>query len=226
MVGSNQTRSRRVVSLLVAVSLLSGLMVLTAGSALAKPSGGNNSASAKQCKNWQSLYKEDGSGFVDKSDCTSYAAKGGTILTSPPQLPNVVIVLGFTAASGTYEASGATFGPSPTPGGVSGGLHRPAIDVSTGLSQGCSFTSYLGFQAGGIALVDVGGCDYPTKVREAQNAGAVAVIVMNDVAGDPVTMEGTEPSAIIPAVMVSYEDGILLKYVVIPGSAVTVAAAP
>jgi hypothetical protein len=84
LVGSNQARSRRVVSLLVALSLLSGLMVLTAGSALAKPSGGNNSDSAKLCKNWQSLYKEDGSGFVDKSDCTSYAAKGGTILTSPP----------------------------------------------------------------------------------------------------------------------------------------------
>ena len=225
MVGSNQTRSRHVVSLLVALSLLSGLMVLTAGSALAKPSGGNNSASAKQCKNWPSLYKEDGSGFVDKSDCTSYAAMGGTILTSPPQLPNVVIVLGFTPASGTYEASGATFGPSPTLPGVTGGLHL-VNDGSTGTSQGCSFTSYLGFQAGGIALVDVGGCDYPTKVRNAQNAGAVAVIVMNDVPGDPVTMEGTEPSAIIPAVMVSYEDGILLKFLVIPGSAVTVAAAP
>ena len=186
-------------------------MVLTAGSALAKPSGGNNSASAKLCKNWQSLYKEDGSGFVDKSDCTSYAAKGGTILTSPPvpPLPHRVTVHFPSPAEGTYEAAGATFGPAPTPNGVIGLLYL-ARD-GNGTSQGCTPVAFFGMPAGSIAIVDVGGCEYTDKVLNAEANGAVAVLVLNDVPGDPVTMEGTAPSASIPAVMVSQDDGILIK---------------
>ncbi|HEU5113046.1 MAG TPA: PA domain-containing protein [Acidimicrobiia bacterium] len=210
----------------MALSLLSGLMVVTAGSAVAKPSGGNNSADAKLCKNWQSLYKEDGSGFADKGDCTSHAAEGGTILTSPPPppaLPYQVTILPPSPGSGNYEAAGATFGPTPTQAGVTGPLFL--ANDGNGTSQGCSTASFAGMPAGSIAIVDAGGCEFTFKALNAQANGAVAVIVLNNVPGDPVTMEGTAPSLGIPAVMVSQEDGFVIKATLIGGSGI-VSAAP
>jgi hypothetical protein len=46
----------------------------------------------------------------------------------------------------------------------------------------------------------------------------------NDVAGDSVTTEGAAPSAVIPAVMVSQNDGALIKLTLLGTG--TVAAAP
>lgn len=67
--------------------------------------------------------------------------------------------------------------------------------------------------SGTIALIDRGLCTFTTKIRNAQSAGAIGVIVVNHVAGDPVAMghDGTEPKPTIPAVMVSREDGAVLK---------------
>lgn len=60
-----------------------------------------------------------------------------------------------------------------------------------------------------IALIRRGGCTFTTKVRDAQNAGAIGVIVINNVVGDPIAMaqDGTTPPPTIPAVMVSLTNG-------------------
>lgn len=78
-------------------------------------------------------------------------------------------------------------------------------------THGC--TAIMNDVSGKIALIDRGLCTFTTKIRNAQNAGAIGVIVVNHVAGDPVAMghDGTEPRPIIPAVMVSREDGAVLK---------------
>jgi minor extracellular serine protease Vpr len=62
---------------------------------------------------------------------------------------------------------------------------------------------------GKIALIDRGVCTFTTKVRNAENAGAIGVLVVNNVAGDPVAMahDGTDPFPEIPAAMLSQEDG-------------------
>ncbi|HUP55174.1 MAG TPA: S8 family serine peptidase [Methylomirabilota bacterium] len=63
---------------------------------------------------------------------------------------------------------------------------------------------------GKIALLGRGDCDFTVKVRNAQNAGAIGVIMVNRVAGEaPFLMShnGLEPQPTIPAVMVSLEDG-------------------
>lgn len=80
-----------------------------------------------------------------------------------------------------------------------------------GTSQGCTPASFAGMSAGSIAIVDAGGCEFTFKALNAQANGAVAVIVLNNVPGDPVTMEGTTPSVEIPAVMVSQESRIRHK---------------
>jgi minor extracellular serine protease Vpr len=59
-----------------------------------------------------------------------------------------------------------------------------------------------------IAVIARGVCTFTTKVRNAQNAGAVGVLVVNNVAGDPTAMahDGTAFPT-IPAAMLSKNDG-------------------
>jgi minor extracellular serine protease Vpr len=66
---------------------------------------------------------------------------------------------------------------------------------------------------GKIALIDRGVCTFTTKVRNAQNADAVGVLIVNNVAGDPTAMahDGTSPEPTIPAAMVGKAEGNAMK---------------
>lgn len=77
-------------------------------------------------------------------------------------------------------------------------------------SDGCeSITNNI---SGKIALIDRGNCTYAIKVQNAQLAGAVGVIVVNNVAGSPPGMGGTPAFTItIPAVQISQSDGNAIK---------------
>jgi hypothetical protein len=82
------------------------------------------------------------------------------------------------------------------------------FDDATGTAHvacGTSATSIVGK----IALINRGTCTYVTKVLAAQAAGAVGVIMINNVAGAPVIMGGTDNTITIPAVMLSQADGAL-----------------
>jgi uncharacterized repeat protein (TIGR01451 family) len=60
---------------------------------------------------------------------------------------------------------------------------------------------------GKIALIDRGNCNFTVKVKNAQTAGAIAVIMINNVQGAPITMGGTDNTITIPAIMISINDG-------------------
>ena len=60
---------------------------------------------------------------------------------------------------------------------------------------------------GKIALINRGTCNFTVKVKNAQNAGAIAVIMVNNVTGAPIIMGGTDATITIPAVMVTLPDG-------------------
>jgi hypothetical protein len=122
--------------------------------------------------------------------------------------PNSVTIDPPSSAAGTYEASGAAFGPPPTTTGVSGNVALVDDGVPPA-SDGCE--PLIGFPAGSIALIDRGNCTFVQKVSNAQSAGATAVIMVNNVPGDPITMGGSDPSITIPSVMVSLEDGDVIK---------------
>jgi minor extracellular serine protease Vpr len=72
---------------------------------------------------------------------------------------------------------------------------------------------------GKIGLIDRGVCSFTTKIRSAEAAGAVGVIVANSVVGDPTAM-GHDGTALpgIPAVMVGRAEGTAMK----PSGTVTV----
>ncbi len=65
---------------------------------------------------------------------------------------------------------------------------------------------------GKLALIDRGTCFFENKVYHAQLAGAVGVIIVNNVPGPPVTMGSANVYAIsIPVVMISNTDGAIIK---------------
>lgn len=67
--------------------------------------------------------------------------------------------------------------------------------------------------AGKIALIARGDCTFTSKIRNAQTAGAIGVLLYNNVAGDPVAMghDGSEPKPTIPALMISNPNGRALR---------------
>jgi subtilisin family serine protease len=89
---------------------------------------------------------------------------------------------------------------------VSSDLTAPLGVVLSGssLSTACSSLT-AGSLTGKIAVISRGACTFSTKIRNAQAAGAVAAVVVNNVAGDPVAMaqDGTANQPTIAAYMTS-----------------------
>lgn len=108
--------------------------------------------------------------------------------------------------AGDYFGIRASFGGSLTP--ITGDLvlvddgTAPTNDACTALSNGAAIS-------GNIAVLYRGDCEFGLKVLNAENAGAVAVIVIDNVAGSPSIMgEGDDGSSVtIPSLMVSMADG-------------------
>ncbi|HEX2139040.1 MAG TPA: S8 family serine peptidase [Woeseiaceae bacterium] len=74
--------------------------------------------------------------------------------------------------------------------------------------------------SGNVAFIQRGGCDFEVKVENAEDAGAIAVLVFN-IAGSPIVMTGsTDPG--IPALMVGQADGNLLLAEIDAGEALEV----
>ena len=114
--------------------------------------------------------------------------------------------------AGDYLSGTASFGPAISTTPVSGNVVLVNDGVGT-VTDGCEapFTN-AGAIAGKIALIDRGTCTFVTKVKNAQNAGAIGVIVVNDVAGTPPTgMSGNDPTITIPSVRISLADGNTIK---------------
>lgn len=84
------------------------------------------------------------------------------------------------------------------------------VDDGTGASAslGCSTLINASQINGKIALIRRGTCPFLQKIKNAQDAGAIGVIMMNSVDGTPIPMGGTETDPItIPSVMISKSDG-------------------
>jgi extracellular elastinolytic metalloproteinase len=113
-----------------------------------------------------------------------------------------------TVAGVSYGAFHSSFGPVPTATGTTAAL--ALYNDGTGVaSDGCeASTSSL---TGKIAIVDRGTCDFTVKVYNAQLAGAVGVVIANNVDGPPFSGGGTNRKIKIPSEMVSLADGNALK---------------
>ena len=93
-------------------------------------------------------------------------------------------------------------------------------------TDGCTAYTNASAIAGRVALVDRGECTFVVKAQNAQSAGAVAIIVANNVAGDPPGMDGLAPDVTIPVMSVTQADGAELRASLGAGVVVSIGANP
>src|SRR5438552_911290 len=138
---------------------------------------------------------------------------GAGTLESPGRAPKVITVGAstnqhFVGQPFTYPASGGT-----TIGAAVGdfpALPTASYDLFDTNSTAC--TSVDPGASGKLAIVNRGTCTFSTKVRNAIAAGAVGVLVINNVAGDPTAMakDGLGGDD-LPAVMIGLNEGTALR---------------
>lgn len=102
---------------------------------------------------------------------------------------------------------------------------REASVIDPDNGGGCVAFPPAAFE-GTLALIERGGCDFSVKVGNAQAAGAIGVIMVNQFQGPPVVMGALESTG-IPAVMLANGEGVPLREFVVanPGTEVTLDAA-
>ncbi len=118
--------------------------------------------------------------------------------------PTHEVLVGLSA----YGAIGAQFGPALTTTGLTAAIVLAVDGGGVSTTDGCEAIGNA--VSGKIALLDRGTCDFVVKVKNAQNAGAVGVIVANNVPDAIFQMGGTTKLR-IPSVMVSQADGSTLR---------------
>jgi len=143
-------------------------------------------------------------------------ANACSVYSTPPP---VLTVNAPPVIAGNYPAGAAAFGPPLTLAGVTGNVVLADDGVGGGVppnpanSDACEPLINGAAIAGNIALVDRGTCAFTVKVHNAQDAGAIGVIVANHVTGGnaPMSMGGSDPAIVIPSLSVGYSNGNLIK---------------
>lgn len=112
--------------------------------------------------------------------------------------------------AGDYAAGAASFGPPLSNPGLTGNVVLADDGAGVG-SDACTALVNGAAIAGNIALVDRGTCAFTIKVKNAQNAGAVGVIVADNVDGPVAGMAGSDPTITISSLRVTLATGNLIK---------------
>jgi hypothetical protein len=119
--------------------------------------------------------------------------------------PELVVPFG----SGSLAANTATFGGAVTLGGLTAQAIL-AVDGTAPVNDGCEVITNGAQLLGKIAVIDRGLCNFTVKVKNAQNAGAVGCLLVNNVAGG-FSPSGTDATITIPVLALSQADGTSLK---------------
>jgi hypothetical protein len=133
-----------------------------------------------------------------------------SVLAATPQLR--IVGAGAKSLDGDLFAIGeADFGPKLDKSPVTGQIAQVAMQAD---SPGSACTPFNAANAAAvrrnIALVSRGTCGFTVKVKNAQDAGAIGVIVADNAPGAVVGMGGADASITIPAVRVTQADGALI----------------
>jgi hypothetical protein len=119
------------------------------------------------------------------------------------------------AIAGRIAFGSATFGPAVGATTITGPLIQaldPADSAGPSTLDACSPLTNAPAVAGKIAFADRGTCPFVTKAKNAQNAGAIALIVDDNVDNSqPFGMLGTDPTITIPSVGITKADGDRIK---------------
>ncbi len=118
---------------------------------------------------------------------------------------------GAGTAAGVYVAGDSALGPAVLGPSITGQV-MPVVEQGAGTGGGC-----LPFNAantlavtGRIALIDRGVCGFAIKAKNAQNAGAIGVIIANNQAG-LLAPGGADPTVSIPVLGITQAQGNTIK---------------
>ena len=115
----------------------------------------------------------------------------------------------------TYDTLALSYSAA---GDITGSLQAVDIQIPPGSdanssTSGCESSDFQDFQAGNIAVIQRGSCNFMTKAENAQAAGAIGVIIFNEgQSGRRGVVEGTlgEVGISIPVIGVSFATGEVL----------------
>ena len=124
-------------------------------------------------------------------------------------------VLAPASIAGVYSVGAAAFGPALSAPGITAAT-VVGVDASNAAgpstTDACTPLTNAAAVAGKFALVDRGTCGFVVKVKNAQNAGAIGVIVADNVAGGPPAgLGGADATIVIPSVRITLADGTAIK---------------
>jgi PA domain-containing protein len=139
----------------------------------------------------------------------------GPIVTA--QIPNVlqvgeprVLVNSPASIAGSYFVGPASFGPAFSSPGVTGGVRL--VNDGTGVTTDACEALPPGSLAGLVGLADRGTCTFVTKVKNMQNAGAIAALIADNVASTPpASLGGADATITIPSGRITLADGNTIK---------------
>jgi hypothetical protein len=134
--------------------------------------------------------------------------------------PTNITITAPAALAGDYPNVGAVFGA-----GTYDVTKSLAAALSGSATDACTPITNAAALVGKFALVDRGTCNFDAKVKAAQDAGAVGVVVANDDRTPPGSMGGATPAVdaliTIPAVLVSNALGKSIRTALGAGTTVT-----
>ena len=128
--------------------------------------------------------------------------------------PSLRVETPVPGVPGFYDYNTASFGPLPTTPGAFGILAVVPADAVNGAGCAAFAPAVADAVRGKIAMIDRGVCGFAVKAKNAQNAGAFGVIIVNNVAGSAPGLGGSDPTIVIPTVSVSQAQGAILKQAV------------
>jgi hypothetical protein len=123
--------------------------------------------------------------------------------------PKILINTGSLSGA-NYNCNDNSFSPGhiPVPVAPASITNNLALyqDASPDTSDACEVAVNAAALNGKIVVIRRGNCPFALKVKAAQNAGAVGVIIVNNVSGT-VGMSGSDSTITIPAVSMTQADG-------------------
>ncbi len=118
----------------------------------------------------------------------------------------LINVSNLSGAAGSFDFGTASFGGSIPSAGLYG-----ALGSATGLGCTAFDAATRAEVRGRVAMIDRGTCGFAVKAKNAQDAGAIGVIIVNNAAGPAPGLGGADPTVTIPVISLSQADGLKLR---------------
>ena len=115
-----------------------------------------------------------------------------------------------------YNAGTAGFGQPLNETGVTGDLVVVNDGAGTSTTDACEPPPWVSNVTGKIALLDRGTCEFSTKILHAQQAGAIAAVLVNIQSDDPISMSAgvDAPQVTISSISIGNASGNEIKAVI------------